>query len=203
VLWKKSARTAGNMALLPAAICLIMMCSCSSSNPTLYTLSMVPGQVMSGGPAVISIREIAIARYLERPQIVQSQNDNQLDVRANEWWGEPLGAMLSRVLAEELAQRLPQSIVLGENGAINSTPNATVEINVVRLDASAPQTIELVANTLVSFTNSKTRSVPKTVRVQAAAQTPAMASLVAAMSTAVGQLADSLATTLRTNGAGS
>jgi hypothetical protein len=191
------------MAWLPAAICLIMMCSCSSSNPTLYTLSMVPGQVMSGGPAVISIREIAIARYLERPQIVQSQNDNQLDVRANEWWGEPLGAMLSRVLAEELAQRLPQSIVLGENGAINSTPNATVEINVVRLDASAPQTIELVAHTLVSFTNSKTRPVLKTVRVQAAAQTPAMASLVAAMSTAVGQLADSLASTLRTNGAGS
>jgi uncharacterized protein len=201
VLWEKSARAAGNMAWLPAAICLIMMCSCSSPNPTLYTLSMVPGQVMSSGPAVISIREIAIARYLERPQIVKSQNDNQLDVRANEWWGEPLGAMLSRVLAEELAQRLPQSIVLGENGAINSTPNATVEINVVRLDASAPQTIELVAHTNVSFANSKARPVLKTVRVQAAAQTPAMASLVAAMSTAVGQLADSLAATLRTNGA--
>jgi uncharacterized protein len=201
VLWEKSARTAGNMALLAAAICLVMLCSCSSPNPTLYILSMVPGQVMSGGPAVISIREIAIARYLERPQIVQSQNNNQLDVRANEWWGEPLGAMLSRVLAEELAQRLPQSIVLGENGAINSAANATVEINIERLDASAPQTVELIAHTNVSFANSKTRPVLKTVRVQAAAQTPAMASLVAAMSTAVGQMADSLAATLRTNGA--
>ena len=119
---------------------------------------MVPGQVMSGGPAVISIREIAIARYLERPQIVQSENNNQLDVRANEWWGEPLGAMLSRVLAEELAQRLPQSIVLGENGAINSTPNATVEVNIERLDAGAPQTAELLAHTNVSFANSKKRA---------------------------------------------
>jgi uncharacterized protein len=191
------------MTWLPAAICVAMLCSCSSSNPTLYTLNMVPGQVMSGGPAVISIREIAIARYLERPQIVQSQNDNQLDVRANEWWGEPLGAMLSRVLAEELAQRLPQSIVLGENGAINSTANATVEINIERLDASAPQTIQLIAHTYVSFANSRTRPVLNTVRVQAPAQTPTMASLVAAMSTAVGQLADSLAATLRTNGAGS
>jgi hypothetical protein len=191
------------MALLPAAACLIMMCSCSSPNPTLYTLSMVPGQVMSGGPAVISIREIAIARYLERPQIVQAENNNQLDVRANEWWGEPLGAMLSRVLAEELAQRLPQSIVLGENGAINSTANATVEINIERLDASAPKTVELIAHTYVSFANSKARPVLKTVRVQAAAQTPTMAGLVAAMSTAVGQLADSLAGTLHANGAGS
>jgi hypothetical protein len=203
VLWEKSARAAGNMAWLPAAICLVMLGSCSSPNPTLYTISMVPGQVMSGGPAVISIREIAIARYLERPQIVRSENDNQLDVRANEWWGEPLGAMLSRVLAEELAQRLPQSTVLGENGAINSTANATVEINVERLDATAPQTIQLIAHTYVSFSNSRARPVLKTVRAQATAQTPTMAGLVAAMSTAVGQLADSLAVTLRANGAGS
>jgi uncharacterized lipoprotein YmbA len=203
VLWEKSARAAGNMALLPAAICLAMLCSCSSPNPTLYTISMVPGQVMPGGPAVISIRDIAIARYLERPQIVRSENDNQLDVRANEWWGEPLGAMLSRVLAEELAQRLPQSTVLGENGAINSAANATVEINIERLDASAPQTIQLIAHTYVSFANSRARPVLNTVRVQAEGQTPTMAGLVAAMSTAIGQLADSLAGTLRAHGTGS
>jgi uncharacterized protein len=203
VRWEKSARAAGNMALLPAAFCLVLLCSCSSPNPTLYTIGMVSGQVMSGGPAVISIRDIAIARYLERPQIVRSQNDNELDVRANEWWGEPLGAMLSRVLAEELAQRLPQSTVLGENGAINSTANATVEINIERLDASGPQTIQLIAHTYVSFAHSRTRPVLKTVRVEAQAQTPTMAGLVAAMSTAIGQLADSLAGTLRANGAGS
>jgi uncharacterized protein len=203
VLWEKSARGARNMAWLPAAICLVMLSSCSSPNPTLYTISMVPGQVMSGGPAVISIREVAIARYLERPQIVRSENDNQLDVRANEWWGEPLGAMLSRVLAEALAQRLPQSTVLGENGAINSTANATVDVNIDRLDATAPQTIQLIAHTYVSFANSRARPVLKTVRAQATAQTPTMAGLVAAMSTAVGQLADSLAVTLHANGAGS
>jgi uncharacterized lipoprotein YmbA len=114
-----------------------------------------------------------------------------------------LGAMLSRVLAEALAQRLPQSTVLGENGAINSTANATVDVNIDRLDATAPQTIQLIAHTYVSFANSRARPVLKTVRAQATAQTPTMAGLVAAMSTAVGQLADSLAVTLHANGAGS
>ena len=45
--------------------------------------------------------------------------------------------MLSRVLIEELSQRLPQSTVIGESGAVTASPDATIELNVQRLDEDA------------------------------------------------------------------
>jgi uncharacterized lipoprotein YmbA len=83
------------------------LAGCSSSNPELYTLNAVPGVALPGGPRWVVLREISLARYLERDQIVRSSEGNRLDVRANDWWGEPLGGMLSRVLVENLSQRLP------------------------------------------------------------------------------------------------
>ncbi len=89
---------------------------------------------MTGAPKAIELRQIGLARYLERSQIVRSSENYRLDVMANDWWGEPLGAMLARVLVEELSQRLPQSIVFAETGAVSVTPDATIELNVSRLD---------------------------------------------------------------------
>src|ERR1700761_3153871 len=103
-------------ALLPA--------TCRSPNPTLYTLALVPGPTQVGAPKVVELRSIALARYRERSQIVRSSDDFRLDVSGNDWWGEPLDAMLSRVLVQELTDRLPGSMVFAENGAIGATPDA-------------------------------------------------------------------------------
>ncbi len=106
------------LAGLPAA--------CASPNPSLYTLAVVPGATHPVAPPHIELREIALAHYLERSQIVRSSEDYRLDVLGNDWWGEPLDAMLSRVLVQELSQRLPSSTVFAENGAITATPDASV-----------------------------------------------------------------------------
>ena len=179
-----------------------MLGSCDSPNPVLYTLSVIPGRAQPGGPAVVNIHEISVARYLERPQIVRSAADNRLDVMANEWWGEPWSAMLGRVLEEELSQRLPGSIVFGENGAISSAADATVEINLERMDAAGPQSVALIAQTAVNFANNKDHPVLRKIRIEAPTPTPDTAGLVAAMSAAVGQLADRLADMLRSGRSG-
>jgi uncharacterized protein len=175
---------------MAAALALVVICSCTSPNPTLYTLSAVPAQVPSSGPAIVSVREVSIAGYLERSEIVRSASGNRLDVRANQWWGEPLAPMLSRVLVENLSQRLPSSVVFGENGAINSTADATIEVNIERMDAVSPQSVALVAQVATSFANTKGRPMLKTIRLQAQAPTNDVAGEVAAMSAAIGQLAD-------------
>ena len=69
----------------------------------------------------------------------------------NDWWGEPLAAMLSRVLVSELSQRLPQSVVLSESGAVSSPPDATIALNVQRLDEDAAGNLILQAQAGVSF----------------------------------------------------
>ena len=86
------------IALLIASGLALTLAACSSPNPVLYTIAPVSGAVQSGGPKVVALQQISTARFLERLEIVRSSENYRLDVMENDWWGEPLGAMLSRVL---------------------------------------------------------------------------------------------------------
>jgi uncharacterized lipoprotein YmbA len=171
---------------------LTVIAACSSPSPVLYTIAPVQGPVQPGGPKVIVLQQISTAHYLERSQIVRSSENYRLDVMSNDWWGEPLAAMLSRVLTEELGQRLPQSTVIGETGAVSASPDATVELNVQRLDEDASGNVILQAQASVSF---KGRPGP-VLRSFRFVVTPPAADIqgeVTAISTALGQLADGVA----------
>jgi uncharacterized lipoprotein YmbA len=178
------------------------MAACTSSpNPALYTLASVKGTERSGAPKVISLQQVVTARYLERSQIVRSSDDYRLDVMANDWWGEPLGNMVDRILVQELSQRLPQSSVFGENSAISPSPDATVEINIQRLDRNRSGSVVLQAQVGISVRR-RTGSQLRNVTLEVAPPTPDIAGQVAATSAAVGQLADQIALLL-TQGAAS
>lgn len=172
------------LAALPAA--------CASPNPTLYVLATEPGPTHAKAPRVIELRAIAIAHYLERSQIVRSSASYRMDVLSNDWWGEPLDTMMARILVLELNQRLPGSTVYGDNGAISTPSDATVEVNVQRFDLAPEGTLLLAAQVAVTAKQTESRGLALTVR-PADRSTPA---LVAAMSAAVAQLADTIAAML-------
>lgn len=163
---------------------------CASPNPTLYTLDVVPGAPRSGGPAVVEVRSVAIARYLERSQIVRSSEDYRLELLGSEWWGEPLDSMLTRVLVQELTQRLPGSTVYGENGAVSARPDATLAVNVGRLDQAKDGLVVLSGQ--IAVTGGR-RDITRSVRLTARPAGPGTSALVAAMSAATGALADEAA----------
>lgn len=173
--------------LLPAGAA--WLASCASAPPALYTLDAPPGPVRRGGPKTIEIRTIGLARYLERSQIVRSSENFRVEVLANDWWAEPLEAMIGRVLARALAQRLPGSTVFTENGAISAEPAATVQVNIQRLDQDASQAILLLAQFAIVRQPPDTRAVSLSVPPRGLGT----AGLVAAMSEAVGLLADRIA----------
>jgi uncharacterized protein len=183
-------RSLPRRAFIPAAAWLLT--SCSSPNPNLYTLDPPSGPVRRFGPRVIELRGIGLARYLERSQIVRSSENYRLDVLPNDWWGEPLDAMIGRTLARALTQRLPGSTVYLESGAISAAPDATVQINVQRLDQDASRAVRLVAQFSVVRHASDTRAVA----IDIPTNGPSIADLVAAMSAAIGQLADRIAAAL-------
>jgi uncharacterized lipoprotein YmbA len=162
--------------------------ACSSPNPTLYVLAPVSGTTRKGAPRTIALRAIAIAHYLERSQIVRSSEGYRMDVLSNEWWGEPLDTMMSRILVQELNQRLPGSTVYADNGAISTPPDATVEINLQRLDLDSQGALLLAAQVAVDGRVSASRGVSFAIRPAA----PTTQALVAAMSVATAQLADTI-----------
>jgi hypothetical protein len=172
-----------------------MLAACSSPNPVLYTIAPAQGRVQSGGPKVVALQQISMPRYLERSQIVRSSENYRLDVMSNDWWGEPLSAMLSRVLIEELSQRLPQSTVFGESGAVTASPDATIELNFQRLDEDASGNLVLQAQASVSF-KGRPGSVLRNFRFVVSPPTADIQGEVTTISNAVGQLADGLASTL-------
>src|ERR1700759_1882818 len=98
--------------------------ACSSTEPVLYTLEVRPGPQFPKSPPVVQVRDIGLARYLDRREIVRSSAGYKLGVAGNDWWGGQLGGMLGRVLVRGLSQRLPSSHVYAEGGAISADPNA-------------------------------------------------------------------------------
>ncbi len=172
------------LAALPAA--------CTSPNPVLYVLAPVPGPTRTGAPRNIALRSISLARYLERSQIVRSSEGYRLDVLSNEWWGEPLDALIDRILVQELAQRLTGQHGVrgcrrhfylagcdggGQHPALRSRPDWLAAA--VGADCSERET-------------TGSRGVSVTVPPTGATTT----ALVSAMSNAIGQLADAIAALL-------
>lgn len=175
----------------------LALAACSSRSPTLYTIAPVPGPVApSGAPNVIVVRDVTVAHYLERSEIVRSSDNYRLEVMSNDWWGEPLGAMLGRVLVDELTARLPRSTVTGEAGLGAITPGATVGVNVSRLDEDARGELVLQGQTTVR--KHEREPVLRSFRFAVMPSHPGTPGEVAAISTAVGQLADMIATMIAT-----
>ncbi len=174
----------------------VLLTGCGSSpNPAMYTIEPVRGGQYSGGPQTIALEQIGLARYLERSQIVQSSYYYRLSMLANDWWGEPLGAMLSRILVEELQQRLAPAVVFSETGTVSATAGATVSVNILRLDEDATGMLVLEAQFGVTF-HGRPAPVLRSVRFVTAPPGQGVAGEVAAISTAVGQLSDAIAATV-------
>jgi uncharacterized protein len=174
----------------------LIAASCSSPDPTLYTIAPVPGAVVSGAPKVIAVHGVGVAQYLARNPIVQTSGDYRIVLRPGSWWGEPIDAMLGRVLVQDLAQRLPQSTVYASSGALSgSSPDATIELEVQRLDLDRDGQLLLIAQASVSLKNRESGEV----RSFHISQPPPSASVegqIAATSAALAQVADRIAVML-------
>ena len=188
--------SAASMLLAAASI------GCSrSENPSLYTIAPITGSEQRGGPKIIVVRQVTVAGYLDRTPIVRSSEGYRLDVLANDWWGEPLSALLTRVLVEELGQRLPQSTVLSDASAVSAKPDVTVEVGFQRLDRDSAGAMLLQAQAGLNFPR-RTEPAVQAFRISVPATSPDTRALVADASTAVGQLADGLAVMLTQNRTG-
>jgi hypothetical protein len=166
--------------------------ACSSPDPRYYSIVIRSGPALPKGPKIVRVKDIGLASYLDRREIVRSSEGYRLDIMSNDWWGEPLASMLSRVLVLELSQRLPGSSVYGESGAINVDENASVGVNVQRLDADRANTLILIAQVAVDF-NRPRRTAARNFTISKQPPTPDIPGLVAAISDAVGELADGIA----------
>ncbi|AWV23746.1 Hypothetical protein HVIM_04305 [Roseomonas mucosa] len=186
-------------ALLPAMVATAALAGCASPSPAYYRLSAQPGPSLPGRGRQVQLRRVGIPGYLDRPGLVRARGDGRLDVADVESWPEPFGDMVTRVLAEDLALRLPGDSVAAEGGALRIPANILAEVQIQRFEAGPDGVVELLAQAAVRPRNQDAAE-SRTLRFRlppaapgSGAKGPDAAGVVAAMDQALGQLADALA----------
>jgi len=171
--------------------------ACASPEPSYYTLAAVPGPAKPGDPASVELRRPGLAGYLDRPEIVRANSAYSLRLAGRERWGEPLGDLVARILAEDLNMRLPGSSVFTSAGSITAEADGTIEMDIQRFDADPSGQVVVLAQVAVSRGQARASATTRIVRLTVRPASASTADLVAAMSTALGQLADAIAAMLR------
>jgi uncharacterized lipoprotein YmbA len=179
----------------------IMVCSgaCGSSPEPIY-FAITPASPThhlardggTGWARLVKLRRPAIAGYLDRTEVVSRLADHRLRVTSGESWSEPLGEMTGRVLAEDLAERVPGSVVFMESSPISADPDAVVSIDIQRFDAGDDGTLTLRVEVAVERARDRSPLMVRTLDLRAPTG-PSTGALVATMSDLVGRLADQVA----------
>jgi uncharacterized lipoprotein YmbA len=179
--------------VIPRLALAFALAGCASSDPTYYTLQPAPGTPHPGPHLSIEIRRPGLAGYLDRSDVVLKSADYKLNVNSQIRWAEPLGDMIGRILAQDLSQRLPDSSVFTESGAISADPALRLEVDILNFDTDAAGAV--VLNAQIALERGTTHSPLATRHVSLTAQPagPGAGELAAALSGLLGQLTDEVA----------
>ncbi len=116
--------------------CLLLATGCSTSPPTrFYVLSNLPPMaVRTGQDVAVGVGPVDLPDYLDRPQIVTRNGQNELTMAEFDRWGESLKDNAKQVLAENVAVLLPSKKVHTYPWTRATTLNYQVVVKITRFD---------------------------------------------------------------------
>jgi len=90
-------------------------------------------EVLSG-KIVVGVNEAELPDYLSRQQIVSFNDENsEVGIAETDRWAEPLETMLQRVVTADIANDLPNALVLSKS-SLTERFDLIVDIQIVRFD---------------------------------------------------------------------
>jgi len=92
----------------------LLLAGCGVGPRSFYVLTS-DGPAPSGGGPGIGVGPVALAEYIDRPNLVVAEAENQLGIAENHRWAGDLSASIARVTAANLGRRL-------KTGNIHSYP---------------------------------------------------------------------------------
>ncbi|MEO1190683.1 MAG: PqiC family protein [Pseudomonadota bacterium] len=184
------------------ALCLSLLLSLGAcgSDPPPDVFTLVPLPVAQASPApglIVAVQDVDIPRYLDRPQIVRYGSTYQLEVSDVARWGEPFGAMVTRVLVADLSRNLPGAQVFQETDATAVPAQRSLEVTVNAFEADPENVILLSARWVVRQANTRDLIFSDAAEIRVPNQNPTLSGMANAMSQALGQLSQEIALSLR------
>lgn len=191
--------------VLLCAVCTALLLSAcvtlNSPNSQLYTLSSssenasaAPQQGASGLPVLV-VGPVELPDYLRRPQIVTREGQNRIKIAEFDRWAAPLNEQVERVLAENLASRVPDMVVVNYREQ-RFKPSYRLTVTLERFERQDMKQVELAGRWTVAnaesgevvLTRRDRFSVPlegSDYEATVAAQSKALSELAAAVSNAL------------------
>jgi uncharacterized lipoprotein YmbA len=191
--------------LLTAAGAVTLLAGCATSPAVqFYTLAPVAPQQnpphVAGAPLQVAAAHIPPA--LDRQEMVRRSSSNKLEMSDTNRWGAPLAQMVRRVLTQDLAQRLPQGMVVFPDEPAPPETKAIV-VDILRFDADADGTVKFIASWSLLPAGSGGAPVSRQVQFNELAGAEGYADQARAMSRVLARLADDITSALAARSPGS
>ncbi len=178
------------LALAMALPLAIAACS-STPPPSVFTLVPVPPATTAPlSNLALSVQQADIPRYLDRPQIVRYNATYQLEVAESARWGEPFGAMVTRVLVQDLSRRLPGAQVFRAAESASVPARLSLEITFNAFEANPANQIVLNARWVVRRGENGDVLTSDATEIVTQPADPTLPGMAASMSQALAQLSD-------------
>ncbi|MEL4073312.1 PqiC family protein [Ochrobactrum sp. GPK 3] len=176
-------------------LALTLIASCASPEATTYTLMAQTTRQLSGKSVSLLIETVDIAKYLDRPQLVRRTDGVKLGISEFERWGEPMGAMIQRVLAENLRRRLPDGSTITTSLTTTGKEEIALSLSIDRFDVQTDDLVVLNAQWQIHYRHGLASLADQTsITIRPCDATPR--SQVLAMSAALDQLSSKIASRL-------
>jgi uncharacterized protein len=195
-----------------ALIASVGLSSCAVSDPTqFYALSRAaapPASTASASVAMsrvdatrivgIGVGPVTVPGYLDRTQIVMRTGTDQVQISTFHRWAEPLEDAIARVLAEEIAARVPTErvVVFPWRGLVARTIQYQVVVAVLRFDGRPGRDVTLDARWRILARDGQELALRRSTVVQDV-ESAGYEPVVAALGRALGTLGQEIATEIR------
>jgi len=176
-----------------AALAAALLAGCGSSPPLRYYAldAVAPAGTVAHAPSAtpLRIRHISLPPEMDHRGLTHHAGPDQITISESDQWSAPLAELIQGALTRDLGERLGYQQVVAPGAQPLSGGQASLDLDFVALAADASCGINAQVNWVLSVPNSTPRQ--GTARLSAPA-TSCPAGLPAALSTALGDLADQL-----------
>lgn len=193
----KTRRPARFLAATVGAALVVAAGGCGARQTLYYTLSDIdapPVAPASSASALVGVGPVALPDYVDRPQIVVRTGENAVEQATFDQWGGSLDDMVPAVLVDDLATRLPGDHFVAFPQSGDLAFDYRVPVRITRFDVTTAGDAVVSARWQVRDRTGVVLVRETTAR--ATAEGTGYTLRVAALSRALGQLADDIARAL-------
>jgi len=184
---------------LPLIGMTLILIGCGTSpEPDYFSLARLQGAPRLDTVTVVKIQRPVLAGYLDRPDFVRQIDAYQLVIDETANWAEPLDEMVARILASDLQQRLPASLVVSEDDITPTNTRFVVNMNIDRFNWTDDGKVEVQGSLVITDKEGRVQARPTPLALSIEAGSSS-SSIVAGLSRLTAALADQISETIATS----